>query len=155
MENPRRRTLVYLLKESKILLAYKKTGLGKDKWNGPGGKCKSNENYLQAAIRETKEEIMVIPISLERVAMLNFSSPQNPEYSHKVCVFLVKDWKGIPKETEEMKPKWFKISKIPYQKMWPDDIYWLPIVLSGKKLRAKFEFDKEESLLSFSVKIIS
>lgn len=155
MENPRRRTLVYLLKENKILLAYKKTGLGKGNWNGPGGKCKSGENYLQAAIRETKEEIMVTPLSLEKVAILNFSFPQKPEYCHKVCVFLTKDWSGKPSETEEMKPKWFNISKIPYEKMWPDDIHWLPIVLSGKKLKAKFEFDNEESLLSFSVKIIS
>jgi hypothetical protein len=28
-----------------------------------------------------------------------------------------------------MKPEWFDIEKIPYDKMWDDDIIWLPRVL--------------------------
>lgn len=153
MEDPRRRTLVYLIKENKILLAYKKTGFGKGKWNGSGGKCKFKETYLQTAIRETKEEILVTPLSLKKVAEVAFSYPQNAENSCKVFVFISKSWLGKPKETEEMKPKWFEISKIPYQKMWPDDIHWLPFILSGKKLKGKFEFDEKDSLISFNVKI--
>jgi len=33
------------------------------------------------------------------------------------------------KETEEMKPEWFSIDEIPYDKMWDDDSYWMPRIL--------------------------
>ena len=29
--------------------------------------------------------------------------------------------------------------------MWIDDIYWLPLVLSGEKIKAKFTFDESGS----------
>jgi len=46
-----------------------------------------------------------------------------------------------------MSPKWFKISDIPYESMWPDDIFWLPKVLTGKKVRAGFTFGEKDIIL--------
>lgn len=155
MDDPSKRTITYLITDHQVLLAYNKSGFSKGRWNGPGGKLKFGESPLQAAIRETKEEIAVTPKCLEKVAMVYFYFPHKPEWNHKVFVFLTRDWIGKPMETEEMRPKWFAISKIPYQEMWADDIHWLPYVLSGKKIRAKFEFDEKNSLTSFSVKILS
>lgn len=45
-----------------------------------------------------------------------------------VCVYSVDetDCKGAAIETEEMRPKWWDTKVIPYSKMWPDDIIWLP-----------------------------
>jgi hypothetical protein len=31
--------------------------------------------------------------------------------------------------------------------MWPDDIYWLPLLLKGKKFKGKFLFDKNENII--------
>ena len=45
-------------------------------------------------------------------------------------------------ETEEMKPQWFNFSDIPYEQMWSDDKYWLPILLAGKKFKGNFLFDR-------------
>lgn len=36
-------TLCFIIKNGKVLLARKKRGFGKGKWNGTGGKVKSNE----------------------------------------------------------------------------------------------------------------
>jgi hypothetical protein len=30
-----------------------------------------------------------------------------------------------------MAPQWFPIDAIPYDKMWPDDRFWLPLLLQG------------------------
>ena len=48
-------------------------------------------------------------------------------------------------ETEEMKPQWFLRNKIPYDSMWPDDPYWIPLMLEGKNFTGSFLFDSEGS----------
>ena len=57
-------------------------------------------------------------------------------------VFKAIDFEGAPREGEEMRPQWYKTEDIPYGEMWIDDIHWLPIVLKGHKIKAKFTFDK-------------
>ncbi len=34
--------------------------------------------------------------------------------------------------TIQMAPCWFALEDIPYAKMWPDDKYWLPMLLEGE-----------------------
>ena len=42
-----------------------------------------------------------------------------------------------------MMPKWYSHGDIPFEAMWPDDKYWLPAVLAGKKVEGKFSFINE------------
>lgn len=153
-------TLCLLLRENKeLLLAMKKRGFGVGKWNGVGGKVdrgKGDKNITEAAIRETKEEIGVEAKELERVAILSFYFPYiaNQEWDQDVHVFLVKNWEGIPVESEEMLPQWFKIKDIPFEQMWDDDRFWLPEVLEGKKLKAQFVFKKGEKVLKKNIKFV-
>jgi len=161
----RQASLVLLIKENKkkkkILLAMKKRGFGKGRWNGVGGKIdleKGDKGVLCSAIRETEEEIGVKIKNPERVAVMDFHFPEVPkekDFDQQVHVFLVKDWKGEPIETEEMAfPKWFNIDKIPFDQMWDDDKHWLPHVLEEKKLKAKFVFDKEEKIADHNIEFI-
>ncbi len=41
----------------RVLLIHKKRGLGKGKINGPGGRLEAGETPVQAAVRETREEV--------------------------------------------------------------------------------------------------
>ena len=34
-------------------------------------------------------------------------------------LYFIHEWKGIPSESNEMKPEWFDIDSIPYEKMFP------------------------------------
>jgi 8-oxo-dGTP pyrophosphatase MutT (NUDIX family) len=150
-------TLCLLIKKNKILLAMKKRGFGVGKWNGVGGKMdpeKGDKNIVDAAIRETKEEIGVLALNPEKVGILHFKFPYKPEWDQDVCLFLVKDWQGDPKESEEMTPKWFSYNEIPYAEMWDDDKLWLPHVLDGKKLEADFVFKEGEKIDKHNIKII-
>ena len=61
---------------------------------------------------------------------------------------------GSPQETEEMKPLWFDITEIPYSDMWPDDKLWLPLLLAGKNLQAKFHFKDNDVMLSHAIQQI-
>ncbi|HIQ51111.1 MAG TPA: 8-oxo-dGTP diphosphatase [Nautiliaceae bacterium] len=132
-------TLVYPLKEDKVLLIKKKRGLGKGFWNGPGGKIEENEDIEKAAIRELEEETRLKAKKLEFRAFLEFFEIEEKEL-HYVYVFVTEDFEGKEEETEEALPKWFKIDELPLNQMWEDDKYWIKKVLKGEKIYAKFKF---------------
>lgn len=149
-------TLCFLVKEDKILLAMKKRGFGKGKWNGIGGKVKEGENVEQALVRETFEEIGVKPMNFKKVAVLDFLFPEAPEdinWNQQVNVFLVEEWEGEPTESEEMKPQWFSVDKLPFESMWNDDPLWLPRVLKGEILKCEFTFaSDQETIKNYAIK---
>lgn len=143
-------TLLFLRKGNQILLAMKKRGLGQGRFNGVGGKIEPGETVEQATIRECQEEIEVTPTEFHQVARLDFLMDSDSAEPWKLDghVFIATQWQGEPTETEEMAPEWFKLSDIPYDHMWSDDIYWLPQVLEGKLIKASFVFDSAENLRS-------
>jgi hypothetical protein len=47
-----------------------------------------------------------------------------------------------------MKPVWCMINQIPFENMWDDASYWLPLVLEGKRIKASFVYkDDHETLV--------
>jgi hypothetical protein len=71
----------------------------------------------------------------------------------EVHVFSATKFSGEPVESDEMRPQWFKIAEIPFDDMWSDDQYWLPMLLQGKKFTGTFLFDKP-STAEYSAKIL-
>lgn len=152
MKNTRQTTLCILKRENEILLAMKKRGFGVGKYNGVGGKVEPGETPEQAMIRETHEEINVIPTKYENVGYIEFDEYYKGQKENIAFhLYMVYEWEGTPSESDEMNPEWFSIDKIPYDKMLPDDKYWLPLVLEGKKVEAYFNFDEEWNLLSKNI----
>lgn len=138
-------TLCFPRKEGSVLLGLKKRGFGAGWWNGFGGRPHDGESLETAALRELEEEcgIEASPADLDSVAQISFFLPEGKEIN--VPVYVVRSWKGEPKETEEMKPQWFKEEEIPYAQMWPSDRVWLPLVLSGKRIEGSVRFGKDLS----------
>ncbi len=134
-------TLTIVQKNNYILLGLKKRGFGLGRWNGFGGKVCKNETIKEAAVRELKEESGIIAKDINRLGVLEFHF-ENLEDILEVHVYKVTDFSKEPIETEEMKPKWFSINEIPFDLMWPDDIYWMPYLLNDKRFIGKFIFDK-------------
>jgi ADP-ribose pyrophosphatase YjhB (NUDIX family) len=128
-------TNCFCLKNNKILLGMKKRGHGVGKWNGYGGKIEDSETIKKGAIREIKEEsgLSVQEDALEQVACLNFYFDNILVF--ECHVFFVHAWSGIPSETEEMRPQWYDTNSLPLSQMWVNDQQWLPLVLSGKKIK--------------------
>ena len=139
-------TLCIIHRNQEILLGLKKRGFGEGKWNGFGGKVSAGETMEDAAKRELREEAGIEAKELEKAGILDFELKGDPEIL-QVHIFKSPNFSGEPKESEEMKPKWFHIDEIPFKEMWPDDIYWLPMLLSGKKFRGKFIFGESDVIL--------
>lgn len=143
-------TLVFVMNpKEEILLAMKKRGFGEGKWNGAGGKVEVGETVEAAAVRELREEtgIEVPESKLESVGTLHFTFEGKPDWNQDVSVFFVRDYVGPDGvETDEMRPEWFSLDKIPFDDMWADDPYWLPRVLEGDKIDFSFTFDEDGDL---------
>ncbi len=132
--------IVHIIEGDRILLHYKKRGHGAGKWNGLGGKIENGETPEECAMREAKEEMGTEIKDLKKMGEIVFYDVQEEDwmvhvYSAKII--------GEPKESEESRPKWFSLESIPYDEMWEDDRYWLPLVINGLKFRAKFWFSGE------------
>lgn len=148
-------TLLFLKQGDEILLAMKKRGFGAGRFNGVGGKIDQDETVEQALVRECQEEIGVTPKRYWQIAEHDFSQPEGEKaYRMYTHVFFCNEWEGEPVETEEMKPEWFRVTEIPYDTMWPDDILWLPRVLGGEKIFSTFTFDKDDAILTHHIKTV-
>ena len=136
-----RATLLFAVKNGRILLIEKKRGLGAGKINGPGGKIDPGETPLEAAIRETQEELCVTPVNPRKCGELRFAMTMSP---HILChVFRADDVLGEPQETSEAVPLWTDIDAIPYHRMWEDDRHWLPYLLCLRGFLGRFVFEEE------------
>ena len=127
---------------TKILLGYKKVGFGKDYLGGFGGKIEAGESIFEATVRELAEEtgLQASMDDLEAMGVLTFVFPARPSWGQIVHVSILRVWRGRLVESTEMVPAWFKIGDIPYEQMWDDGSYWLPYVLQGQPIEAKFTF---------------
>jgi 8-oxo-dGTP diphosphatase/2-hydroxy-dATP diphosphatase len=144
-------TLCIIYQHPKVLLGMKKRGFGAGRWNGFGGKVTPEETIEEAAIREMREEAGVEVKNLREAGVLNFEFRDSPEVL-EVHIFRSDDFSGEPEESEEMKPQWFHINEIPFGLMWPDDKYWLPLFLDGKKFRGSFLFGKSNVILKYKLR---
>jgi len=132
-------TLVFVFRDDEILLINKKTGLGKGKVNGPGGKVEPGETPEAAAVRECHEELDIRVSKLEYCGEHRFQFLDG--YSIHVWVYRTRDFEGIPTESREASPLWTRMDQIPFEKMWEDDKYWLPKVIRGERFQARWIFD--------------
>ncbi len=149
-------TLLFLLNDDsqEILLAMKKRGFGMGKLNGVGGKINQGEGTEEATIREAQEEIgvAVAEKDLAVAAELAFHFAGKPDWALNCHVFFTRTWSGTPQESEEMSPEWFSLAEIPYEKMWIDDKYWLPLALQGDFIKGEFNFNHDgSSLLQYRI----
>jgi len=144
-------TLCLITDNGKVLLGFKKRGFGSGLWNGFGGKVDTNETIEEAVHREVLEEAGVGLETIAEVGTLEFTFQGKEDEVLEVHVYRGEGVRGEPFESEEMRPQWFAYEKIPYDAMWPDDIFWLPQLLEGKSFNGSFYFGENNKILDSKV----
>lgn len=133
----------------KVLLGLKLRGFGTGKYTGFGGKIEAGETAAAAATREVIEEIgvQIHQDDLQPMGKLTFLFPHRPAWSQVVHLFLARRWQGQPVKSEEMEPVWFPLDDIPFDAMWQDGGYWLPRILAGERIQARFVFREDNEAI--------
>ena len=102
------------------------------------------ETSLDAAVRETREELGIEALSPElRVSFIS-SSLMDTAFT------AVSSSPKISSASPSKRPRPSLLDsshRHPHEQMWPDDIWWLPKIIAGGKVRGFFHFE-EEKLLS-------
>ena len=135
-------TLVYLVRDSSVLLIHKLTGHGAGRINAPGGRLEEDESIYQCAVREVREEVGIRAGSLNPAAALRFHDFGNG-FSMTGYVYTSTTFEGDAVSTNEANPFWCDMDEIPYDKMWEDDALWLPRVLAGDCILGDFVFEND------------
>lgn len=146
-------TLVIVYDDQRILLGMKKRGFGEGRWNGFGGKVQAGETVEAAALRELQEEVGMTTDTLQKRGVLRFSFAEKRDETLVVHLFSTTHFSGEPQESEEMRPQWFTHDAVPYADMWPDDIFWLPLLLEGKNIQGTFHFKDQNTLLNQDIQV--
>ena len=150
-------SLVFLLDthRRRLLLGLKKTGFGAGNYNGYGGKIEKGETMINCAIRELEEEsgIKLSAEDLRSRGRLDFDMVEDKlDIEVHIYSYALEINERIEAvETDEMRPKWFPFDKIPYDAMWLDDKYWLPLVIGGHDVNGTFKFLDHDTLLDYHI----
>jgi 8-oxo-dGTP diphosphatase len=139
-----RAVLCFVFDRQQVLLIHKKTGLGAGKINAPGGRIDPGESAAAAAVREVAEETGVAAADLSEVGQLFFEFTDG--YKLHGTVFFSRSHSGTLAETVEADPFWCDVEKMPYERMWADDRYWLPLALAGGYVKGYFVFEGDVML---------
>lgn len=91
---------------------------------------------------------------MKKLGIIYFEFEGNPS-ELVVHVYKTEDYEGELIESEEMRPKWFNINEIPYDKMLLDDELWYPLMLEGKSFEGKFYFKGHNEILKYYIKEIN
>jgi len=128
--------------QTEVLLGFKKSGFGAGRWVGLGGHIEDGEEPAEAAAREVAEEsgLIVAASALVYGARLRFVFPARPSWDQTADVFVTGSYAGEAAESDEISPRWFPGGALPFDEMWDDAKYWMPLVLTGRRINATITF---------------
>ncbi len=144
--NPTVMTVGYVVHNWQILLGQKLRGLGKGLFDGYGGSKETTDKTVDRTMeREFEEEtggMLILGMEKRGVVLITF---RDDDMVIELHFYHITKWDGVPRKTDEMIPKWFDLDAIPYDMMWANDQFIVPLHLSGYMYTGQFYFDSPES----------
>ncbi|MEY3014942.1 MAG: 8-oxo-dGTP diphosphatase [Pseudomonadota bacterium] len=132
-------TLLFVREGGRVLLIEKQRGLGQGLVNAPGGRVDPGETPAEAALREVWEELCVRPHEARWCGEHRFQFRDG--YSMWVHVYQSAGAEGVATATPEAIPLWTDEDAIPFERMWADDAFWIPMLLRGERFSGHWIFD--------------
>ena len=124
---------VILLRNNKVLLAKRKHAYGEGLYGLPGGRVNDKETLEQCLIRESREELGIVPTVFNSMGIVK-EWQQNSFFLH--FIFVCKKWTGEISNLEPEKSEnwqWYPLGNLPAN-ILPGHKAGLGILLSKNKL---------------------
>ena len=115
--------------------------------NGPGGKIDEGETAQKAIVREVIEETALQLDEFEARGYIELLLPAPKPMVLKVDIFTAHSFSGEP-DAREGRLSWHDRESLPFERMWPDQRYWLPAVLDGYSVSARIQYATESLVIS-------
>jgi 8-oxo-dGTP diphosphatase len=134
-------TICHVIRGRALLLKKANRGISVGKWNAPGGKSEPGEAPEECARREVLEETGLRVSRLFDHGALTFMMDGGKTLHTRARLFSTSDAKGRARSSDEGPVRWFKLDALPYDEMWEDDLFWIPLMLRGLRFNATFTYD--------------
>ena len=109
---------------------------------GIGAALEPGEPADQAAVRGVRDQIgvEVEASDLHPAGVVDRHFPTQRGRAERSTVFACRRWQGEPVLIAGLAPRWFLLDAVPYARMGDDFSRWLPGVLRGGTVDARFTF---------------
>ena len=144
-------TLIYAIRNDKVLLLCRKKEPFIGHWIAPGGKIERGESPRDAAIRELKEETGLSAGHAQLRAVVTETSGRD-DWQWLIFVYRADDPQGaVESDEREGELRWFDVNEELYAVRMPDaDKVFLPAVLTDEQIVREFTFRYDDQLNMFS-----
>ena len=153
-ERPLSQAIIVNRDANQALLVLHKVGRWKGFYTGLLDEAAPGEAPAEAAARIAQSQVGVFLEALSHRATFVFSSEawgRAREFE-----FLAEAHSGEAVESDALRPEWFDLEAIPYDRMPADDAIWYPPFLAGKKMRGRFDFAPDgQTLLDHHVEEVA
>lgn len=105
---------------------------------------------------EVKEECGLDVELGKHFATIDYSFTKNPLEIQRSFVYrtTIAKSSGEIQETEEMKPQWWSMSQLPYDRMWADSEQWYSLMFKGTPFTAEYLFDDDNHVIKGNLVLI-
>ena len=125
-----------------LLFGEQKRDFCKGLYTGFAGIHPRKEPYKRTINRILKSEVGLRAIEVEQLGTIFFHGwKQKEPVDLIVHIFCCTKFTGIPQETDKMRPKWFSIYNVPYEKMYPHSKSWIPYLIEHERFQGRVYYD--------------
>ena len=141
-------TLVYALRDERVLLVRRNTEPNRGLWVAPGGKLEHGESPVECAVREMREET---GLAIDRPVLRAVMTETSPraDYQWLTFIFVAWDFDGTFTPAPGVGEfRWVPVDEVTKLPIPPADAVFFPRLLQdGSTFTAKFEYDADLNLL--------
>jgi 8-oxo-dGTP diphosphatase len=145
-------TLVYALRDNKVLMMHRRKEPNLGKWTAPGGKIELDESPAECARRELEEETGLLAGRPELRVIATETSPL-PDWQWLMFIYLVREFDGQVGSTSEGELRWIPVGEVLQLPIPEADAIFFPYVVDGPPgpIAMKFEYDADLRLVDWRV----
>ncbi len=146
-------TLVYAVRDGKVLMMHRRKQPNLGQWTAPGGKVEIDESPAECAVRELYEETGLIATGRPELRIIVTETSPLPDWQWLMFIYSVAEFTGELSACEEGDLAWIDADQVLALDIpQADAIFYQHVVGSGSApITMKFEYDGDLRLIDWRV----